>query len=136
MTAITNTSDRAAEHLGEAVSHAKRVFLAQIGKTLDGAREAEGRGIDALLDRLGLQRRESALRPAFWFATGAVAAGAMVALLMSTTSGKEVRRRIATFLGAKTDAGALRVEAVEPQAGRDASSAGPMDGAGARHEAG
>jgi hypothetical protein len=78
MTRITDTSDRAMDHVEEAASHARATLLelsAQVGRIINSARKAEGRGIDALLDRLGLQRRQGALGPVVWFAAGAVAAG-------------------------------------------------------------
>jgi hypothetical protein len=46
-----------------------------------------------VLDHLGLQRRESALRPILWFVAGAATAGA-IAFLLAPTQGKRIRERI------------------------------------------
>ncbi len=73
-------------------------------KLFGGLRDAEGRGMEVVLDRLGLQRRQSALTPALWFAAGAVLAGTTV-LLWAPASGKKLREALATFL-AGTDVGA------------------------------
>jgi hypothetical protein len=106
MTTISNTTDHAAEQVKEAASHARTTFLdlsTQVMKLINGAREAEGRGVEAVLDRLGLQRRTSALGPVLWFAVGAAVAGTSV-VLMTPTSGKKLRRRIARFLGGEVEA--------------------------------
>lgn len=101
MTTISNTADQAADHVKEAASHARTSLLdlsTQVIKLIHGAREAEGRGVEVVLDRLGLQRRTSALGPVLWFAVGAAAAGTAVVLLTPT-----LRRRIASFLGGEVD---------------------------------
>jgi hypothetical protein len=137
MTTITKTSDRAMDHVEDAASHARSTLLelsTQVGKVISGALTAEGRGVDALLDRLGLQRRESAFKPAVWFAAGAVAAG-MAVLLMSPTSGKELRRRIASFLGNETETNAARSDAL-PRVEQVAKSEASTAKNGARHETG
>jgi hypothetical protein len=96
MASITNTAD----------------LSTQVMRLINGARDAEGRGVDALLDRLGLQRRGSALTPLIWFAVGAAVAGTVV-VLMAPTSGKELRERIAKFLGGEVEAVAARAKAAE-----------------------
>jgi gas vesicle protein len=66
----------------------------------------------AVLDRLGLQRRQSALTPALWFAAGAVVAGAAV-MLLAPTSGKKLRQRIASILDGEGQELASKATAVE-----------------------
>jgi gas vesicle protein len=85
---------------GHATEQLKETFVdlsAQAMKLFNNLREAEDRGMETVLERLGLQRRQSALTPALWFAGGAVVAGAAV-LLLAPTSGKKLRQRIATIL--------------------------------------
>lgn len=72
-------------------------FGTQVLKFVNTLRVMEMRGADTLLDRVGLQRRESALRPVLWFAAGAVVAGSVV-LMLAPVSGKQLRRRIAKML--------------------------------------
>jgi len=115
MTTISDTTGHATEHVKEAASHARATLLdlsTQVMKLVNGAREAEGRGVDAVLDRLGLQRRSSALGPALWFAAGVVVAGTAV-LLMTPTSGKKLRQRIASFLGGEAEAVVTEARAAE-----------------------
>jgi len=100
MTTISDTAGNATEHAREAASHAKTTLIdlsAQFMRLINSVREAEGRGVDSLLDRAGLQRRQSAMAPVLWFAAGAVVAGATV-VLMATVPGQRLRRRVASFL--------------------------------------
>jgi gas vesicle protein len=85
---------------GHATDQLKDTFVdlsAQAMKLFSNLRDAEERGMETVLERLGLQRRQSALTPALWFAGGAIVAGAAV-LLLHPTSGKKLRQRIATIL--------------------------------------
>jgi hypothetical protein len=123
MTTISNTADHATEHVKEAASHVRTSMLdlsTQVIRFINGAREAQGRGMDSVLDRMGLQRRQSALGPILWFTVGAVAAGTAV-LLMSPTTGKKLRQRIASFLGHAAEASAAPNGAVEPRVETEAS---------------
>ncbi len=109
MSPFSNTAD----HATDAIAHARAALLdlpSQMMKLVDGARETERRGADALLDRMGLQRRQSALTPVIWFVAGAVVAGA-AAFILAPTSGKQLRRRVAAFLDAELD----EIKAVERQ---------------------
>jgi hypothetical protein len=93
MTTFSSTAEHATEQL-------KDTFVdlsTQAMKIFNNVREAEDRGMAAVLDRLGLQRRQSALAPVLWVAAGAVVAGAAV-LLLAPTSGKKLRQRIASIL--------------------------------------
>jgi hypothetical protein len=113
MTTISNTAD----HAADAISHARAALLdlpGQMMKLVESARETERRGVDTLLDRMGLQRRQSALAPVAWFAAGAVVAGA-AAFILAPTSGKQLRRRIAAFLDAELDAVTSEGKAIEHQ---------------------
>ena len=115
MTTISNTADHVAEHMKDATSHARGTLLDLAGqamKLVNGAREAESRGMDTLLDRMGLQRRRSGLVPVLWFAAGAIAAGGIV-LLLAPTSGKSLRKRIAGFLDDGKETLATQAEKVE-----------------------
>jgi hypothetical protein len=110
-----NTFSNTADHASDAISHARAAFLelpTQMMKLVDGARETERRGVDALLGRMGLQRRQSVFVPAMWFAAGAVVVGA-AAFILAPTTGKQLRRRIAAFLDAEVDALAAQGEALE-----------------------
>lgn len=64
--------------------------LERIGREVRARRE---RAMDALLRRLDLQPRQSALRPLLWFAAGALAAGGLVYVL-APESGRKARERI------------------------------------------
>jgi hypothetical protein len=104
----------------------------QVIRFINGAREAQSRGMDTVLDRIGLQRRQSALGPVLWFAAGAVAAGTAV-LLLSPASGKQLRQRIATFLGHETEANATPPRTVER---RVEETDAPSGHNGAKHATG
>jgi len=56
-------------------------FGTQVVRMLSSWRDIERRGVDTLLDRMGLQRQESALRPLLWIAAGAVVGGCAVYVL-------------------------------------------------------
>jgi gas vesicle protein len=104
MRSITNTADQAVDQVKETAAHAagfaKGNLLdlgTQVLKFVNNLRVMEMRGADNLLDRVGLQRRESSLRPILWFAAGAIAAGSVV-LMLAPASGKQLRNRIARML--------------------------------------
>jgi hypothetical protein len=138
MTTISNTADHATEHLKGAASHGRATLLelsAQVKKVINGAREAEDRGVDALLDRLGLQRRQTALNPVLWFAAGAAAAGT-VWFLISSTSGKKLLRRISRFVGGEAEPSSVHAKAVEQQVEQPVKIGAPTVKNGAEQEAG
>ena len=89
-------------------------FSTQVLRLVNGVREAEGRGMESLLDYRGLQRQRGPLVPALWFAAGAAAAGAAV-LLMTPTSGKKVRQGIASLVAGGVENVTAGVKAVEQQ---------------------
>jgi hypothetical protein len=93
MTTFSSTAEHATEQLKDTFVE----LSSQAMKLFNNLRDAEDRGMATVLDRLGLQRRQSALTPALWFAGGAIFAGAAV-LLLAPTSGKKLRRRIAGIL--------------------------------------
>jgi hypothetical protein len=135
MTTISSTAEHATEHVRHAASHAGTSLLdlsTQVFRFINGVREAQGRGVETVLDRLGLQRRQSALGPVLWFAAGAVAAGTAV-LLLSPESGKKVRQRMASFLRQETDAQPSRSVEAEPRVEVNETSAGHN---GAKHPTG
>jgi len=125
MTTISNTADHATEHVKHAASHVGSSVLdlsTQVIRFINGVREAQGRGVETMLDRLGLQRRQSALGPVLWIAVGAVAAGTAV-LLLSPTTGKQLRQRIATFIGRETESNAGQPGVTEPRVEETEASA-------------
>ena len=93
MSSVIRTAERAADRT--------RSSLADLGtqalKLVDSLRTMETRRMNSLLDRMGLQRRQSALRPALWFAAGAASAGAIV-LLFAPESGKKLRDHFVQLL--------------------------------------
>jgi hypothetical protein len=115
MTTISDTAEHATEQVKEAASHARARFFdfsTQVLKLVNGIREAQGRGTDTVLDRLGLQRQTGPLGPALWFAAGAVTAGAAV-FLLAPTSGKKLRQRIARFFEGGVESAVAKAGAVE-----------------------
>lgn len=116
MSSIVDTADHAVEHVKESAVHAagqaKGSFVelgVQALKLVNTLRAMEMRGVDNLLDRVGLERKGSALRPVLWFAVGAVTAGAIV-MILAPTSGKELRDRIVKIL----DRGRSEAKVAEP----------------------
>ncbi len=71
-------------------------------KFFNHVRAQESRYVDSALDTIGLQRRESALRPVLWFAAGAVVAGG-AALVLAPTSGDKLRKRLIQLLSTAGD---------------------------------
>jgi hypothetical protein len=96
MTTFSSTAEHATEQLKDTFVE----LSSQAMKLFNNLRDAEDRGMATVLDRLGLQRRQSAITPALWFAGGAIVAGAAV-LLLAPTSGKKLRQRIAGILDAE-----------------------------------
>jgi len=142
MTTISSTADQAADRVKDGASHVRGTLLelsTQVIKLINSAREAEGRGMDTVLHRLGLERRRSALGPVLWFTAGAVAAGTVV-LLTAPTSGKGIRRAIASFfdhevdeVGSQAGAAGRRVEEV---VNREVETAKTAPANGAKRELG
>jgi hypothetical protein len=71
-------------------------------KFLDTVRSQEERAFDSALAHIGLQRRQSSLRPMLFFVTGAIVAGT-VALVLAPVSGKKLRAKILDLLGGVKD---------------------------------
>ena len=90
MSSVIDTTERAVRYTRGSLNE----FGTQAQKLINSLGELETRGVDSLLDRFGLQRRESALRPVMWFAAGAVVAGVVVFALVPTAR-KNLRERIA-----------------------------------------
>ncbi len=79
-----NATDQAAQRVKEAAA-ASRASLLDFGtqalRLFNGWRDVERRSVEAMLGRMGLQRRQSAARPVLWFAAGAVAGGCVAVVL-------------------------------------------------------
>ncbi|MEO6419535.1 MAG: hypothetical protein ABIP39_09030 [Polyangiaceae bacterium] len=71
-------------------------------KLFNHVRAQESRYVDSALDHIGLQRRESALRPVLYFAAGALVAGG-AALVLAPTSGDMLRKRLIELLSKAGD---------------------------------
>jgi acyl-CoA synthetase (AMP-forming)/AMP-acid ligase II len=108
MKTFSDTAEQASEQLKDTFIDVTN----QATKLLGSLRDAEGRGLEALLDRLGLQRKQSALTPALWFAAGAVAAGAAV-FILAPTSGKTLRERLAAFFSDEADEAVTAASSLE-----------------------
>jgi hypothetical protein len=65
-------------------------FGTQVVRLLSSWRDVERRGVDTLLDSMGLQRQQSALRPFLWIAAGAVIGGCAVYVL-APRAGETIR---------------------------------------------
>jgi hypothetical protein len=97
MSSVTDTAERAVHH---AAAHTRSSLIdlgAQALRLVNDIRAAEVRGVDSVLGSLGLQRRESALRPVVWFVAGAAVAGAVV-FILAPTQGKKIRDGILSAL--------------------------------------
>jgi hypothetical protein len=117
MTTISSTAEHATEHVRHAASHAGASLVelsTQALRFINGVREAQGRGVETVLGRLGLQRRQSALGPVLWFAAGAITATTAV-LLLSPASGKKLRHRLASFFRKESETATTRAGTVEPR---------------------
>lgn len=60
-------------------------FGTQALKLLNSIRAQEHRLVGSALEHIGLQRRESSLRPVMWFGAGAVVAGTAVLLVIPSS---------------------------------------------------
>jgi hypothetical protein len=128
MATIANTTEHAAEHVKEAASHVRAKlfdFSTQLLKLINSAREAEGRGADTLLHRLGLQRQRGPRVGVLWFAAGAVTVGTAVFLM--TPAGKKLRRTLVDRLGG-TAKGETISAPIAPAAGHATNGANPVAG--------
>jgi hypothetical protein len=67
-------------------------------KFINSVRREEHQFVGSVLERIGLQRRESSLRPIAWLAAGAVIGGSAV-LLFAPGSVEQLRRRVGSFFG-------------------------------------
>jgi hypothetical protein len=102
-----NNVSHAVDHVKDAASTVHESLLdlgVQAKNLVRSARSQRVRAIDAALQQLGLQRRESAFRPAMFFVAGAVVAGA-VALVLAPTSGKKLKTKIVDLLEAAKGGG-------------------------------
>ncbi|MGO9839276.1 MAG: YtxH domain-containing protein [Polyangiaceae bacterium] len=118
MSSTSNTTGQAAQTVKDAASHARAGVLdfgTQLLELFGRMRDAEGHGVERLLQRMGLQRREGLTQPVVFFAAGAVF-GAGAGLLFAPTSGSELRRNLGTFFSGKVDEVTSRIKAVlEPK---------------------
>ncbi len=76
-------------------------------------RARRDRAIDALLRRMELQPRQSALRPLLWFAVGGIA-GAAIVLFLAPETGRKLRERLTKLSGERVPF--HRVEEEQPAA--------------------
>ena len=96
MSSVTDTAERAVYRMKDTAAQTRSSFIelgAQALRLINDLRAAEVRGVDSVLGTLGLQRRESALRPVVWFVAGAAVAGAVV-FFLAPTQGKKIRDSI------------------------------------------
>ena len=108
MNSVVNNAQHAASNAVDQVKSTAsdtRASLVDFGvqalKFVNHLRAQESRVVDSALDQIGLQRRESAIRPVLWFAAGAVVAGG-AALVFAPSSGEKLRKRLIELL---SDAG-------------------------------
>jgi gas vesicle protein len=109
MNSVVNSAQHAASQAVDQVrssANETRASLLDLGvqalKFVNHLRVNESRVVDSALDRIGLQRRESAMRPALWFAAGAVVAGG-AALVLAPSSGEKLRKRLIELLSKAGD---------------------------------
>lgn len=108
---ILNTAPQAVQSAASSARGSLVDLGVQALKFLNTVRAEEYRLVGSALERVGLQRRESSLRPIAWFAAGAVLGGSAV-LLLAPSSGGALRRRIGSFLGMAKDATAEAAKTV------------------------
>jgi hypothetical protein len=101
MSLIADNASHAVEQVKSTAS-TTRANLVDLGlqamKLVNSVRAQESHAVDSVLGHIGLQRRESPLRPLLFFAAGAVVAGSLV-LILAPTSGKKLRLKIRDLLG-------------------------------------
>jgi len=113
---IWNT-DQASQILGDLASSSRAGlddFGTQVARMLSSWRAIERRGVDTLLDRMGLQRQTSFVRPVLWVAAGAVAGGCAVYFLAPRAGdtiriGMEKIRQAGAWAGARAQEAATKV---------------------------
>ncbi len=113
MSSLFRTAERTVDH-----TRSSLVDLgAQTLRLIDSLRAIETRGVDSLLDRMGLNRRGGVLGPVVWFAAGAVTAGAIV-LFLAPEAGKKLRNRVVQLWGSRgekrTESAPARVATAAP----------------------
>jgi hypothetical protein len=89
---IWNT-DQASRIVGDLASSSRSGlddFGTQVVRMLSSWRDIERRGVGTILDSMGLQRRQSALRPLLWVTAGAVLGGCAVYVL-APRAGETIR---------------------------------------------
>lgn len=97
MSIVSQTTDRTADAAKHAVSHARANLIdlgTQFLRLINDLRDARHHAVDGILGQVGLQRRQSSLRPVLWLAAGAAATGAIV-LVTVPSARAELRRRVA-----------------------------------------
>ena len=132
---ILETASHAKDHVRDTAQSARGTFVdlgIQALKALNTIRSEEHRLVGSALERAGLQRRQSALRPALWFVVGAVLVGSVV-LFFVPMFGKVLRSKIRGRMGKAEDAGAdlaksVAADVVKSVEKRVAAVAGTVDG--------
>ena len=96
---ILNTAPKAIQGAASSTRSSIMDLGVQALKFINTLRREEYELVGSALDRIGLQRRESSLRPVAWLAAGAVIGGSAV-LLFSPASVETLRRGVASFFAA------------------------------------
>ncbi len=107
------------------VANHSRTTLLEYGthalKLVAALRALEIEAVDSLLGRVGLGRRQSSLRPLWWFAAGAMVGGGVV-FVLAPSSGKELRERAKRFLRASKDV-EVQAQHSEPEVSKKTNGA-------------
>jgi hypothetical protein len=105
MSSLTKDIQGVGDQVARTATHARANFVdlgIQVLRFVNNMREAEERGVESILSRLGLQRRQSTARPVLWFAAGAVVAGG-AALLLAPMKGEQLIRKMTKTVSGAAD---------------------------------
>jgi hypothetical protein len=97
---VSQATDRTTDAARHTVSHARANLIdlgTQVVRLINDLRDARLPAVDGILGQVGLQRRQSSLRPVLWLAAGAVATGALL-LVVAPGARHELRRRVTGWL--------------------------------------
>ncbi len=94
---ILNTAPQAVQGAAASARGSILELGVQALKLINNLRREEAHFVGSALERIGLQRRESSLRPIGWLAAGVVIGGSAV-LLLAPGSVEALRRRVGNFL--------------------------------------
>ncbi|MGH7293826.1 MAG: YtxH domain-containing protein [Polyangiaceae bacterium] len=105
MSSLTKDIQGVGDQVARTATHARGGLVdlgVQVLRFVNNIREAEERGVESILSRLGLQRRQSMARPVLWFAAGAIVAGG-AALLFAPMTGEQLLRKLTKAVGGAAD---------------------------------